>query len=110
VPKYRSDPAFAAGVLALAHIAFRYSLVPLIFQLKHSESISDTVFFLALPLPGILAPVALWLGIAAWSDLKHHPEKSGRLPAILGLVVGFLGTLILLFETYEVLRALTANN
>lgn len=110
VPKYRSDLAFAAGFLALACILSRFSLVPLIFELKHSEAISDAVFFLALPLPGLPAPLALWLGIAAWSDLKHHPTKSGKLPAILGLIIGFLGTLILLFETYEVVRALAANN
>ncbi len=110
VPKYRSDLAFAAGFLALASLAFRFTLVPLIFELKHSEAISDTVFFLALPLPGLPAPLAFWLGIRAWSDLKHDPTRSGRLPALLGLIIGFLGTLILLFETYEVVRVLAANN
>lgn len=110
VPKYRSDLAFAAGFLALACIFSRYSFVPLIFELKHSGAISDTFFFLALPLPGLPAPLALRFGISAWSDLKLHPSKSGWLPALLGLTIGFLGTLILLFETYEVVRALSVNN
>lgn len=110
VPKYRSDLAFAAGFLALAWILSKYSLVPFIFELKHSEAISDTMFFLALPLPGLPAPLALWLGISAWSDLKHDPTKSGWLPALFGLIIGFLGTLILLFETYGVVRVLSANH
>ena len=110
VPKYRSDLAFAAGFLALAWVLSKYSIVPFIFALKHREAISDTMFFLALPLPGLPAPLALWLGISAWSDLKHDPSKSGWLPALLGLVIGFLGTLILLFETYEVVRVLSANH
>lgn len=110
VPKYRSDLAFAAGFLALACILSRYSLIPFIFELKHNGAISDTTFFLALPLPGLPAPLALWLGVSAWSDLKHHPSKSGWLPTLLGLIIGFLGTLILLFETLEVVRELTARN
>lgn len=110
VPKYRSDLAFAAGFLALACILSRYSLVPFIFELKHNGAISDTMFFVALPLPGLPAPLALWLGISAWSDLKRDPSKSGWLPALLGLIIGFLGTLILLFETYEVVRVLSANH
>lgn len=110
VPKYRSDLAFAAGFLALAWLLSKYSLVPFIFELKHREAISDTMFFLALPLPGLPAPLALWLGISAWSDLKHDSSKSGWLPALLGLIIGFLGTLILLFETYEVVRVLSAHH
>jgi hypothetical protein len=109
VPRYRSDLAFASGFVALACIFFRFSLIPLIFDLKHSEAISDVVFFLALPLPGLPAPLALWLGIAAWSDLKHHPLKSGKLPGALGLIIGSLGTLIVLFEIGQVVRVLAAS-
>ena len=106
VPKYRSGLACGAGFLGLACVISRYSLIPLLFELKHNQVISDTLFLLALPLPGIPALFALWLGLAAFSDLKRHRNKSGWLPASVGLVIGLLGTLILLFESYEVVRAL----
>jgi hypothetical protein len=106
VPKYRSDLAYGAGLLAITFLISHTALVYLIFVLKHADLISDTVFFLSLPLPRLPAPFALWLGIAAWAELKRDHTRSGKLPATLGLVVGFLGTLILLFETYEVIRVL----
>ena len=43
---------------------------------------------------GILAPVALLLGICAIIDLKRHPEKHGMGRAIFGLVMGVLGCLL----------------
>jgi hypothetical protein len=110
VPKERSDLAFASGFLALACVISRFSLIPLIFELKHIDVISDFLFFVALPLPGLPAPFALWTGLRAWKDLTGYPSKSGWLPAIVGSVIGFLGTLILLFETYQVIRVLTAIN
>lgn len=105
--RYRSDLAFAAGFAALLFF-FGYPIVGLIFDLKRLGLISDSTFLLALPLPRLSAPFALLFGIAAWADLKRQPGKSGKLPAILGLTIGFLGTLILLFETYQVVRALIA--
>jgi hypothetical protein len=105
-PKYRSDLAFAAGFAALTLILFRFSLIPFLFELAGREAISDVLFLAALPLPGLPAPLALWLGLAAWSDLKCHPEKSGKIPAVVGIIIGFLGTLILLSETYQVVTAL----
>lgn len=42
------------------------------------------------------APIALLLGIMALRDLKRHPEKYGIGRAILGMVTGTLGTLVLL--------------
>ena len=106
IPKYRSDLAFASGFAGLACLLFRFSLIPLIFRLGRSEVLPGIFFFLALPLPGLPAPLALWLGVKAWSDLMRHPNKSGWVPTTIGLVVGFLGTLILLFEIYQVAKTL----
>ena len=105
--KHRSGLALAAGLAALAFL-FGYSLVPLIFHLRLTGAISDSTFLKTLPLPRVPAIIALLLGIAAWLDLRRRPYKSGRLLATLGLIIGFLGTLILLYETYEVVRALSA--
>jgi len=104
IPKTRSDLAFASGFVALACVFSRFSLLSLIFELKHGEHISDSVFFIALPLVGLPAPLALCLGIAAWVELKYHPNLSGKVPAVIGLVIGLAGTLVLLFEAYEVIR------
>jgi hypothetical protein len=43
------------------------------------------------------APLALILGIIAIRDLRKHPEKRGMGRAIFGLVMGGLGTCVLLF-------------
>ena len=47
--------------------------------------------FLVLP-----APLALILGIVAIIDMKKHPEKHGMGRAVFGLIVGALGSLLLL--------------
>lgn len=44
-----------------------------------------------------LAPLALLLGGIAIYDLKRHPEKHGWGRAIFGIVMGVLGTLLLIF-------------
>jgi hypothetical protein len=103
IPKYRSDLAYGAGFTALTFL-FGYAIVDVIFDLVRSGAISQTTFLIALPLPRLPAPFAFWLGISAWSDLKRF--KSGKLPVALGLIIGFLGTPILLFESYQVARAL----
>jgi hypothetical protein len=43
---------------------------------------------------GILAPVALVLGVCAIVDLKRHPEKHGMGRAVFGLVMGVLGCVL----------------
>ncbi len=43
-----------------------------------------------------LAPLALGLGIVALIDLKQHPQKHGMGRAIFGMVMGALGTIVLL--------------
>jgi MFS family permease len=95
----RSGLAFAAGFAALAFIS-GYSVVALIFDLHWRGAISDTTFFMALPLPRLPALFALWFGILAVSDLKRY--KKGWPMALFGLTIGFCGTLIWLFETFEV--------
>ncbi len=42
------------------------------------------------------APIAMALGIVAIRDIKKHPEKHGMGRAIFGLVMGILGTLVLI--------------
>ena len=113
VPKYRSDLAFAAGFTGLALIFSRFTFIPWLFErqylydLSHSEDIAAAVwFYLELPLPGLPAPLALWLGMKAWSDLTRYPDKSGKAPATIGVVIGLVGTLILLSEIYQVAEAL----
>ena len=43
-----------------------------------------------------LAPIALLLGILAVRDLRRHPEKHGMGRAVFALIMGGLGTLLLL--------------
>ena len=64
------------------------------------------LFLVLIPLPGLVAPVALWLGIWAWSDLSRHREKSGKLQAGFALIIGLLGTIVVLAEIYQVAKAL----
>ena len=42
------------------------------------------------------APIALLLGIAALADIRRHPEKLGKGRAIFGVIMGLLGTGILI--------------
>ena len=46
---------------------------------------------------GCFAPIALILGILAIRDIKRHPDKHGMGRAIFGLVMGVLGTILLVF-------------
>ena len=103
VPKERSGLAFAAGFAALAYL-LQFPLVPIIFDLIRSGS---GIVAAALALTAnLLAVIALWLGMIGWADLKRHPDKSGRLPATLGVIVGFWGTLNLILGVYQVAKFL----
>jgi hypothetical protein len=44
-----------------------------------------------------LAPIALIVGILGLRDLKAHPEKNGKGRAITGIVIGALGTIVIVF-------------
>jgi hypothetical protein len=54
-----------------------------------------------LALLAIPAPLALALGIAARSELKRHPEKSGMGCAIFAIIMGAFGTLVLVVAIAE---------
>ncbi len=43
----------------------------------------------------VLGPVAIVLGILAIIDIKRHPERHGMVRAILGIVLGLIGSLML---------------
>jgi hypothetical protein len=92
-PRERSGLAYAAGYAGLLSL-FRYSFTCL--------TVSDwwpawvlgtglTLFF------SLLAPLALALSFAAAVSLDHTPWKSGRLPALVGLLAGWFGSYTLLF-------------
>ncbi len=115
--KDRSDAAYIAGFVALACIFSRFALTPLMWRLfglwqhepgffnlnRHDEAIAATLFTLAIPLPGIPALFALSLGWKAWTDLRRNPHKSGAVPAVFALLIGIVGTVILVSEITQVL-------
>lgn len=45
----------------------------------------------------ILAPVAILLSLVAIWDMKRHPERRGMARAVFGLVMGLIGTVVMLF-------------
>lgn len=44
-----------------------------------------------------LGPLAILFGILAIFDIRKHPEKHGRVRAILGIILGVVGSLGLIF-------------
>ena len=114
--KERSDTAYLAGFVAIASIFSRFSIAPLIWWIfrlfqhqpgmfdlsRPGEALASTLFTLAIPLPGLLAPIALWFSIKAFSDLKRNSNKSGLGQAFVALLVGGVGTVILLAEIAQV--------
>jgi hypothetical protein len=121
--KERSDAAYVAGFVALASIFCRFALTPVMWQTfrrwqhepgifdlnRQDEAIAATLFTLAIPLPGILAPFALWLGWRAWTDLTRNPHKAGAVQAVFALLIGYLGTVILFSEITQVLYHLISR-
>jgi hypothetical protein len=117
----RSDTAYLAGFVAIACIFSRFSITPLIWQMfrlwqnqpgifdlsRKSEAIAATLFTLSIPLPGIPAVFALWLGVRACRDLEQNPNKVGAVQAGLAFLVGVFGTVILLTEIYQVVMMLS---
>jgi hypothetical protein len=45
---------------------------------------------------GCTAPLAIFCGIMALRDIKHHPDRHGMGRAIFGIVMGVLGMVMLL--------------
>lgn len=112
--KFRSGLAAAAGFSGLALIFARFSIAPFIWSQfprvldvsRPDEAYLATLFLLLIPLPGMVAPFALWLGVMAWRDLNRLPGATGKIQAGFATVIGLLGTIILLTEIYQVTRAL----
>ena len=46
---------------------------------------------------GVFAPISLIVGFVALRDLKQHPEKHGLGRTWFGIIMGVLGTIVLLF-------------
>ena len=86
----RSGLAHAAGFAGVLYL-FRYSLTPLAMS---QWGAAGAWLVLALSL---LAPLALVLAFAAGLSLDRSREKAGALPALFGLVVGWVGTVALIF-------------
>ena len=93
VPRERSGIAHAAGFAGVLFL-FRYSFMPLALSGWWPAAALGTWLVL---LFSLLAPLALVLAFAAGVSLDRSPEKSGKLPALFGLLVGWLGTYALLF-------------
>jgi hypothetical protein len=93
VPRERSGLAYAAGYAGLLSL-FRYSFNYLMVSGWWPAWMLGTALTLFFSL---LAPLALVLSFAAAVSLDRAPWKTGRLPALVGLLVGWFGTYQLLF-------------
>ena len=86
-PPERSGLAHAAGFAGVLYL-FRYSFAPLVFAQAGTEwTTAVWVMFVW----GLLSPLALALSFGAAVSLDRSPLKSGRLPALFGFAVGWLG-------------------
>lgn len=104
VPRERSGLAYAAGYAGLLSL-FRYSFVPL--TMAGWWPASALGWGLALCF-NLMAPLALALSFAAAVSLDRAPRKSGRLPAVFGILFGWFGSYELLFLLYAVWRSLAS--
>jgi len=98
VPRERSWLAYTAGYAGLLSL-FRYSFTYLTVSSWWPAWMLGTLLTLCFSL---LAPLALVLSFAAAVSLDRSPWKSGRLPAIVGLLSGWVGSYTLLFVLDEI--------
>ena len=103
VPRERSGLAYAAGYAGVLSL-FRYSFAPLALSDWWPAWMLGTGLVLVFSL---LAPLALVLSFAAAVSLDRSPGKSGRLPALVGLLAGWFGSYTLLFLLDEIWQWLT---
>ena len=101
-PRPRSGLAYAAGFAGLAYL-FHLPLSTLIFGQLGPRGWEGLLVVSTLC---VTAPVALGLSFAAAARLDRSPETAGRLPAMLGFLVGILGTIKWLVSMGALLRAL----
>lgn len=99
-PRERSGLAYAAGFTGLSYL-FRYSFAPLVTAHAAGSTLAFGLFLLW----SLSAPAAVLLAYAAGASLDRSREKSGALPALLGLLVGLFGTVTILFDVEGLLRA-----
>ena len=104
VPRERSGLAYAAGYAGLLFL-FRYPFMPLMHSGWWPAWTLGTALVLLFSLS---APLALALSFAAGVSLDRSPLKSGRLPALVGLLVGWFGSYELLYLLDEVWQWLAA--
>lgn len=97
VPRERSGLAYAAGYAGLLSL-FRYSFKYLTVSGWWPAWTLGTLLTLCFSL---LAPLALVLSFAAAVSLDRSPRKAGRLPAVVGLLFGWVGSYTLLFVLDE---------
>ena len=105
--KYRNYLATVAGFAGLAVVFSRFSISLWIWSLilgvcgVSSHACAGgfgRLILLLIPLPNMIAPVALWLAVEAFRDLDEHPEESGRIQAVVAVITGCLGTILLAFD------------
>jgi hypothetical protein len=104
VPRERSGLAYAAGYAGLLSL-FRYSFTYLTVSGWWPAWMLGTLLTLFLSL---LAPLALVLSFAAAVSLDRSPWRAGRLPALVGLLFGWLGSYTLLFVLDEIWQWLSS--
>ncbi len=95
-PKRRSGLAYGAGYAGVAYL-FGFALAPLP-QATYGTRLSVFLDAYAVPLPlalwNLWAPLALALAFAAAYSIDTSRDRGGRLPALLGLLVGLWGTIV----------------
>jgi hypothetical protein len=98
-PKFRNGLATAAGFAGLVVIFSCFSITPLILNVvdvSHPDRMGlGRLLLLLIPLPNMVASVALSLGVKAWRDLDAHPDHSGRIQAGFAVIIGCLGSIFL---------------
>lgn len=106
VPRERLGLAHAAGYAGLLSL-FRYSFTYLMVSGWWPAWMLGTLLTLFFSL---LAPLALVLSFAAAMSLDRSPWKSGRLPALVGLLTGWFGSYTLVFLLDNIWQWLASPN
>jgi hypothetical protein len=96
VPRERSGLAYAAGYAGLLSL-FRYSFAPLTMSGWWAASALGWGLVFCF---NLLAPLALALSFAAAVSLDRAPWRSGRLPAVFAILVGWHGSYEFVFLLY----------
>src|SRR5207248_10957581 len=104
---YRNIMALTAYYCAFASLIAILGTVTLTRALR-AEALPNWVIALGLGLGGLLAPVAVVLGILGFTYVAKHPEAKGTSHALTGIVLGVLeivGLLVIVFAKVIVIQA-----